>query len=141
MLWAVEPNFIVADSVRDQEWNFESIFLALVLASRSLLHYWGFAMDYMTFLFIQPKTTMQHNDKQRERKIPCEISQLAINSASKKLLLYKIFPALIELFLLHCILEEVICSLFWNPTFLEWFAMKSSSSFQIYQNSKLIYFK
>ena len=55
-------------------------------------------MDYMTFLFIQPKTTMQHNDKQRERKIPCEISQLAINSASKKLL-YKIFPALIELFL------------------------------------------
>ena len=57
-------------------------------------------MDYMTFLFIQPKTTMQHNDKQRERKIPCEISQLAINSASKKLL-YKIFPALIELFLFY----------------------------------------
>ena len=58
-------------------------------------------MDYMTFLFIQPKTTMQHNDKQRERKIPCEISQLAINSASKKLL-YKILPALIELFLFYC---------------------------------------
>ena len=64
-------------------------------------------MDYMTFLFIQPKTTMQHNDKQRERKIPCEISQLAINSASKKLLYYKIFPALIELFLFYWMKELV----------------------------------
>ena len=72
-------------------------------------------MDYMTFLFIQPKTTMQHNDKQRERKIPCEISQLAINSASKKLL-YKIFPALIELFLFYW-KKYIICSLFEIPDF------------------------
>ena len=92
-----------------------------VSTSRSLLHYWGFAMDYMTFLFIQPKTTMQHNDKQRERKIPCEISQLAINSASKKLL-YKILPALIELFLFYW-KKYIICSLFEIPDFwssLQW---------------------